>query len=237
MIEPPEPRRPEDDGGEDDIDEELEEEELAVLGDDVVLDVLGSGENLEGNDLTDMLGAWRDDVDSVPPSPGTAPEIIQEIHDFTQEIDRATTPPRSTSEGRSMSISEEVAELRHIGESQAAVQAIAGGSISFSDAITIQIRDNDAVQQLQHAAEQLAENRMRAVGLLGAGEGAQAVDGAGQNAQASLESAIAAVSAAIAKVDEALAAVQSAQAGISTVRDNAANFYETVKSAASQHGG
>lgn len=136
-----------------------------------------------------------------------------------------------------MTISEDAAELRSIGESQAAMQGISGGSISFTDSITIQVRDNDAVMQFQYAAEQLAENRARAVGLLGTGEAAQSVEGAGQNAMASLESVVGAVSAAIAKVDEALAAVQSAQAGIETTRGNVANFYETVKSAASQHGG
>jgi hypothetical protein len=80
-----------------DLEELAEDEAFEELDDDVTLDVLGSGDDIEGGgELTDMLSAWRDDVDSVPPSPGTAPETVQQIHDFAQEIDRATNPPRST---------------------------------------------------------------------------------------------------------------------------------------------
>lgn len=104
----------------DDIAEELEDEELDILDDDVVLDLLGSGEDVADGELTDLLGAWRDDVDSVPPSPGTDPEVVQQIHDFTQEIDRATNPPRST-EGSAapMSTMDDANQVRSLGASAA----------------------------------------------------------------------------------------------------------------------
>lgn len=104
----------------DDLAEELEDEEFAVLDDDVVLDLLGSGEDVADGELTDLLGAWRDDVDSDPLSPGTAPEVVQQIHDFTQEIDRATTPPRST-EGSAapMSMMDDANQVRSLGASAA----------------------------------------------------------------------------------------------------------------------
>lgn len=102
-----------------DLEELAEDEGFEQLDDDITLDVLGSGDDIEdGGELTDLLGAWRDDVDSVPPSPGTAPETVQQIHDFTQEIDRATNPPRTT-EGNDqiMSAQEDAERLRLIASS------------------------------------------------------------------------------------------------------------------------
>lgn len=296
MTEPPEPRRPEEDGGEEtdwdalernaardfvadstpdmqeaidaaraeygdeafdamvaevvrrandpmrytaDLEELQDQESLDEIDDDLLLDALGSGEDVEGGTLTDTLEAWRDDVDSVPPPAGTAPEIIEQIHDFTQEIDRATTPPRPTSEGSasSVSISEDAARIRQIADNQAGMQGLSGGSISFAEAVSVQIRDNDAAAALAGAAEQLNADRQNAVNLLGSGEGAQAVEGAGGNAAEAVQTALNAVSAAIAKADEAAAAIESAQSSIETARGNVGNFYNTIRDAASRHGG
>lgn len=100
-----------------DLEELADEEQFEELDDDITMDVLGSGDDIaDGGELTDMLSAWRDDVDSVPPSPGTAPETIQQIHDFTQEIDSATTPPRSTKGSVTpMTAVEDAARLRSAG--------------------------------------------------------------------------------------------------------------------------
>lgn len=101
-----------------DLEELAEDEASEELDDDMLLDALGSGEDPDEGALTDMLGAWRDDVESVPPPSGTAPEVVQEIHDFTQEIDRATAPPRTTGRNEPvMSAQEDAERLRSIASS------------------------------------------------------------------------------------------------------------------------
>lgn len=104
MTEPPEPRRPEEDGGEDDF--------LGELDDDMLLDQLGSGGEGGAGELSDMLGSWRDDVDSAPVPP--IAERTQEIHDFNQAVDRATDPPPREGTPPPMSAQDEATRLRQL---------------------------------------------------------------------------------------------------------------------------
>lgn len=205
--------------------------------DDALLDVLGAGDDVEGDAAAELLAAWRDDVDSVPPSPGTAPENIQQIHDFTQEIDRATAPPR-TQEGNTepMTIQEDAAQVRQIQTSQSAMGGISSASFSFAEGTQLNIPGEGGAQALAHAAEAVRGDMAAAVGLLGTGENAQRVQGAGENAAATVEAAQAAMAAAVDLSAQAAAAIETARAQIEAARESVGIFYNTVGDAASQHG-
>lgn len=194
MTEPPEPRRPEEGGGDEDFLEELD--------DDVLLDALGSGEGPDDGELADMLGAWRDDVESVPPSPGTAPETVQQIHDFTQEIDRVTAPPRVPQERNTtpMSISDAVN-----GMNQIAGDTSAAGPL-YDAKNGLEISTTNALQQSVTAISQL--NSMGLGALEGAPEAAGEFGAAAERAATQIEEAIDATQAALAAVAAALEAEQ-----------------------------
>jgi DNA repair ATPase RecN len=124
MTEPPEPRDPEEGSGDDELQEFLDSEQFAELGDDLLLDQIGQGEDErrlsddipdEEWELQDLLHDWRDDVESEPIPP--IAERAQEIHELNQQYD---APP---TEGGTipMSASEAAARLRQIAGDTAAV--------------------------------------------------------------------------------------------------------------------
>jgi hypothetical protein len=169
VTEPPEPRRPEDGGGEDDY--------LGELEDDIDLDALGRGEDPEG-ELGDMLGAWRDDVESEPVPP--IAERAQEIHELNQQYDASPTQ-----EGTPMSASDEAARLRQIAgdtaalgmlqgvmqaldESRAEVQnALGDGHSRLADALAPFESAKQAVEQLQGVIAAAYENLNGIAGQIG----------------------------------------------------------------------
>lgn len=174
----------------DDLEELAEVEELEELDDDVLLDVLGSGDDPDEGELADMLGAWRDDVESVPPSPGTAPETVQQIHDFTQEIDRATAPPRTT-EGATapMSLSEVIARLQMVAHDSSAEGPLAQAKAKL---------ESEVLPLLQQAVEMLVEIKNTGVAALEGNVNTHAeLLGAAEHAAGSIEDAIALTQQAI----------------------------------------
>lgn len=160
------------------------DEEIEALADDALLDHLGAGGEAVGfGELTDALSAWRDDVESVPPPPGTNPEAIQQIHEFTQEIDRATQPPRPP-EGTPtpMAISDDAAQLLAIaqnGEVQGAIN-------------TAEQHLRDAVAALQQAQQTLEGQAAQAAALAGGSEGDN-LNGMGQLGVSAISDAMSAV--------------------------------------------
>lgn len=190
-----------------DLEELAEEEELAELDDDVTLDVLGSGEDIEGDDLADMLGAWRDDVDSVPHSPGTGPDVVQQIHDFTKEIDRATEPPH-TQEGSTQSmISEDAAQLRLIANDITAAQAYEAALNALNDQV---------IGALSYIPDGLSSDRANASAAAG-GEESSAIEGAAGQAISALESAIGLAAQLASAISDAAAQNQAFRSAVGEV--------------------
>lgn len=223
-----------------DLEELAEDEAFEEIDDDLLLDQLGGV--LEGDpeqgELVDMLGAWRDDVESIPQPPGTAPEVIQEIHDFTEEIDRATAPPR-TQEGSvpEMSISEQAAQVAQIGNDRAAMGGVQNASVTLAEGGQVIAPEEGVTAALADSVEKLADDRANAVNLLGEGEGAQQVEGAGGNAVEIVNAAMAAALKAKELGEQYAAAVQAANEAISSARESLGLFYQTVADAAQRHGG
>lgn len=105
-----------------------DEEQFEALDDDILLDRLGgaSGDvpGEERSELTDMLGAWRDDVESEPVPP--IAERAQQIHEFSKEIERATRPPQEgTPHVTAMETAEQIRSLGYAAYERA-LQALNG---------------------------------------------------------------------------------------------------------------
>jgi hypothetical protein len=85
VTEPPEPRRPEEDGGEEEVpglDELLDSDWLDEMEDDILLDRLGHGEDNRtiydehDDELQDAAHDWREDIEDVPVPPKLDPEAL-----------------------------------------------------------------------------------------------------------------------------------------------------------------
>lgn len=159
-----------------DLEEAQEQEDLDVLDDDMLLDQLGGGATfLPADDagLIDHLSAWRDDVESEPLSPGTAPEVIEQIHEFTEQIDRATAPPPAPQERTTpaMTTMEDAQQIRNLGE------AAKNRALSALNAIEAKL--DELVNAIQGAASGPGEFAQTAANILGADHpGAAQLNGA-----------------------------------------------------------
>lgn len=188
MTEPPEPRDPEEGGGEDDY-------YLNSLDDDMLLDALGSGGDASG-ELGDMLGAWRDDVESEPVGP--IAENAQEIHELNQQYDKPAEPPgpRAPESGGSMSLADVIARLQMVAGNTAAA-----GPLSAANSAV----ENDVRPQLMQAVEQLTEMFHNAAAAVEGNQNSAAeIQGAGEHAATAIEEAIDMTSAALDAITRAV---------------------------------
>lgn len=199
MTEPPEPRRPEDEGGgelEPDADAPVGSDEwFDQLDDDVLLDQLGRGDDIDDGALGELLSAERDRVQRQPLPPGTSPEVVQEIHDFNQEVDRATRPPDSGGTNP-MSLQESIATLSGIAGNTSASGPLSEANSAMS---------NTVLPAAQQAVEQLASMAGQArTAAEGNAELSSEVGSTGEHAANAIEEVIDLVNSTITAIGQAV---------------------------------
>jgi methyl-accepting chemotaxis protein len=154
VTEPPEPRHPEEGGGEDDF--------LGELDDDMLLDALGRGED-EAGELGDMLGTWRDDVESEPVGP--IAENAQEIHELNQQYDRPAerpTPPAPETGGTMSQLSDLANQV--------------ASHVDMSEILGVLAQAEQMLQDKQSALQALLDDTQHVGAVMGAGaEASQAI--------------------------------------------------------------
>lgn len=159
--------------------------------DDMLLDQLGRGEN-EAGELGDMLGNWRDDVNSEPVGP--IAENAQEIHDLNQQYNRPAEPsgprvPHPEGTTHPMSLQESIGTLRGIADDT----SVAGPINSVRDALT-DIALAAAQQSVERLAELIGQARTATEGNDNA---TQEVSSTGEHAANAIEEVIDAINNAI----------------------------------------
>jgi hypothetical protein len=184
VTEPPEPRHPEEGGGDDDF--------LGELDDDMTLDELGRGGASEG-ELGDMLGAWRDDVESAPVGP--IAENAQEIHELNQQFKLPEARP-DTGGSTGMSLQESIGILHGVAGNTAAAGPLNEASQTLSNTVLA------AVQQAVEALAPLVGEAANATE--GNAQLASEIQGSGEHAATAIEEAIDLVNSAIQTLDRAL---------------------------------
>lgn len=150
MTEPPEPRDPTEGGGEDDF--------LGELDDDMALDRLGRGEDEDG-ELGDMLGSWRDDIESEPVPP--IAERAQEIHELNKQYDKPA--PRTPETGGTMSQLSDLANQ-------------VGSHVDMSEILGVLAQAEQLLQDKQSALQALLDDTAHVGSVMGAAaEASQAI--------------------------------------------------------------
>lgn len=217
MTEPPEPRRPEEGGGEDDeLQDFLDSEQFAELGDDMLLDRIGRGEDDrtisddmpdEEWELQDLLHDWKDDVEDVPVPP--IAERAQEIHTLNQQFNTPTQGVAPTM------MSESIAALNQVAEDTSAAGPIqeAQGTLEGS-----------VLNSLQQAVARITEL---------SGQATSATEGNAGDAGEIQSTAEHAANA----VEEAIEAVQAATAAVSLAFQHEAMFRQTAGGIAQKYAG
>lgn len=213
MTEPPEPRRPEEDGGEEDYDATWEtadaNEILGGLEDDALLDSIAQGVrgDLGPDELTELLSGLRDVPDAVDiPVPNTA----------RVERGENVLPPRST-EGSAipMSTQDSIAALNTVADSGASAGPLAEAK---------SVLESSVVPGLMQSVEQLAELRGVAMG---------ATDGTTVSSDEVGSTSEHAANA----IEDALALAQQAIAGVEQATQHVAAFHSAARSAAERLAG
>lgn len=193
MTEPPEPRRPEEDGGEEDYEAAWEnadaDEILDGLEDDALLDSIAKGVrgDLGPDELTELLSGLRDVPDSADiPMKNTA----------RVERGENVMPPRTPQEG---------SPQRMISESIAALQAVSGSTAAAGPLNEARSSLETTVSMLTQAVQQVVELNGAATQALEGNENGRAeVQGAGEHAAGAIEDAIELVQQAVAGVAQAI---------------------------------
>jgi hypothetical protein len=207
-----------------------------VWDDDVLLDQLGNKEPIEEGDetgeLRDMLGNWRDDVDSEPVGP--IAENAQEIHNLNKKFELPEAQP-DTGGTPSMAISEDAPVIRQVAESQAAAGAVQLAQTNIGEVSINVDRLADAVGTLQEGAAGIESDAAAAAAAAGGAEG-DTINGAGQAAARAFNDAQQAVEQARLKADELSAAMQAAGAALDSALAADQQFRQTCGDVAGRHG-
>ena len=178
MTEPPEPRQPDDAGGEDDpispdesreLDELLNSEWLDEMGDDLLLDEIGRGDDSrtiyddgEDDTLIDELHDAREEIADVPLPEKTSPHAV--MAEFERRKKAAEPPgPRAPDTGGTAPVTatEDAAHLRAL------------GTENYTNVLGAIDTVNQALEQVSQALAQVGatatEGVGAAAGILGEG--------------------------------------------------------------------
>lgn len=206
-------------------EDEITPEELAAIeAADAYLDAVGGGLDIPD----DPLGAseLRQGVDREPLAWPNFPSAHTARGETLQAITGGTP---------AMSISEDAAVLAAIGNDQIAAASCELAATNMTDA-AVTVPADSATAVLNEAAETVANQTSQAVALLGTGTDAQAVQGAGQQAQQAMQTAIQAAQHAAKLAEEARAAIGNAITAANDALAAVQGFYGAVAQAAGRHG-
>jgi hypothetical protein len=219
------------------------------VDDDITLDRLGNPDATDDlddvdsadRDITDMLGAWRDDAEATGELVSTE-EAAKAIADAKKKHDDAKRSRENPDIGGSsrMAISDDAAQLNQMGEDgQAVVGQLAAVNGRIDDAVgivdAIAIALDDAAAPAVAASDYVTTVAGVAQGLLGGAEGDQ-VAGLGNAAAAAINDVTAAVMSSSAAITTILAQVQSVRPVVDTAQQMVHQFFEELKAAAQRHG-